>query len=639
MRALILLCLCLLCQDAIGQNAFWNAIYLYNAKEKSTQIIDDSLRQQILTDSFLMAPFEHQPDMNFVARVESAVEDSDLFLQSDAAPVDPAALSTLSTPTLLIDGTARFLAERFREEATVLYISKFKEKLGDLGVLDTLLPKTSTYLESANYFDVQALGNNFKDAFEDDLQHLLVNLRDYLEYSSNIGGASFEEGRLALAFSLDIANELIENTHPVELLEYLDNTYKDRPEYKKYYEVIHLANILQLNLREREPEYDPTNPSSEKQRIWISMSDLRLLNTQQEVEYFLAGIYHQDTAFFNQILDDFPIFSGAKEIDGISLETYWKQEVAPILLVLQQLENILDSEQVNADDYIQLIDSFVDLLLEVDKKLGSLAEQDLEILDRIIDVYQSIHKRNYAFLVSNGTWLIHELLQAEGRLEDKEIATIISAMQKYGTFMVDIVNADDSGDVKEAIQRNVTSFSYLDKRNSQLSLTFMGLPSFAGGMETLGTDENDNWQGTTGISCPLGLDFSFQRRKKVTDPNQYNPNYVLRADENDPDVYLNRNSVFGLFLGIADIGAPFMYRLDGTDSALPDNISFKQVFSPSASFYYSFAKSPVTLAVGWQYAPELREVTVDGLTLDDNAQRIIARVSWDIPLIKLAARN
>ncbi len=638
MRIFSLICFCLLGQLLLAQNAFWNAIYLYNAQQKSGQLPED-IRQQIEQDSFMVSPFVHAPDPDLIQSLESLPNSDGFGNESDNQITGTSPLSTLSTPTLLIDGTARFLAERFREEATVLYISKFKEKLGDLGVLDTLLPKTSTYLEAANYFDVQALGNNFKDAFEDDLQHLLVNLRDYLEYSSNIGGATFEEGRLALAFSLDIANELIENTHPVELLEYLDNTYKDKPEYQKYYDVIHMANLLQFNLREQEPTQDELWSDNAKPRTWISMSDLRLLNTEKEVELFLAGIYHQDPAFFDRVMSSFPIFSGAQQINGISLETYWKREVAPFLLVLQQLENILDADQVTPDDYIQLIDSFVDLLMVVDKKLGSLAEDDLEILDRIIDVYQSIHKRNYAFLVSNGTWLIHKLLQAEGRLQDKEIATIVSAMQKYGTFMVDIVNADNSGDVKEAIQRNVTNFSYLDKRNSQLSLTFMGLPSFAGGVETLGSNENDVWQGTTGISCPLGLDFSFQSRKKVSNPDQYNPNYVLRADEGDTDVYINRSSVFGIFLGVADIGAPFMYRLDGSDSALPKNISFKQVFSPSASFYYSFGKSPITLAAGWQYAPELREVTVNGIQTDDNAQRIIVRVSWDIPLIKLAARN
>ena len=626
---IILIFLSTIVDSLFAQNAFWDAVILHNAREG---VLGQDLKDATEAHpDFFDAPFATAPDTALIRTLYTSLrsrgEETVSLLQAAAISSTSQAQLTTPTPTtLLIDGTARFLAERFREEATTLYLDRFRNSLNNDPIVSHLLPKTNSFLNNGNLFDLKALGTSFKEAFEEDLQNLLINLKGHIESTSTTRSADY----YAMVFLLDACDQLSRGTHPVDILQYLDEAYEGKAGFEDYFRTVHLVNLLQFNLRaldltsEENILYEPDT----KDPIWIKFSDLRLLNTPEERKYFLGLVYQQDTAFFRDTLGLDPTTLESQ------VEDIWGEQILPLLRVFQEIDIITQQRKLTAQEYIPVFDAFVGLL-----KWGNdnrffpggpiVPASQLEVLEKMIDVYQSIQSKSYAQVVTNGSWLIHRLLQANGAT-DAEVTRVIELVQHYGTFMVDIVNAEDSEDVKDAIKRNVTKFSYLDKRRSPLSFTVMGQPSLLGGTEEvmLGSGQ---WKEVAAVSCPIGFDLSFNRRKNATNPSSFNPEHSLKGST----IKEPRQSVIGLYIGVVDLTAPFSFRFDGSTTPLPQDITLKQILSPSLSLHYGIANSPITLAVGWQYTPELRTIG----TTTESVNRVMFRCSWDIPLIKLGAKR
>lgn len=611
-----------------AQNAFWDAILLHNAANGK---FGSGIQTKTLASDFIADPFIHPYDTTLVKVIYSNLSSGGHETYSTLQSVDAHSgigeplLSDPSPTTLLIDGTARFLAERFREEATTLYLDRFRSALNGVPLASDLLPKTTDFLNNGNLFDLKALGTSFKEAFDEDLQSLLPNLKDHLVSS---GRTSSDEYR-SMVFLLDICEHLIQGTHPVDIINYLDLSYQNDPDFHNYDRIVHLVNLFQHNLRALKVSDDePSLFGSGISPTWINLRDLRLMNTPDEFRYFLGLIYQQDTSFFNTTLglSDTTLDARAQQ--------FWQNEVIPFLDVLQEIELVVQKPELSVHDYAPVFDAFLGLIKWANesrllRSAGNiLPPAQIEIFEKIIDVYQSIHSKSYAHVITDGSWLIHQILLASG-VTNEDATEVLEIIQQYGTFMVDIVQAENSEEVKDAIKRNVTKFSYLDKRRSPLSFTVMGQPSLLAGSEEISS--GGQWREVAAVSCPIGFDLSFNKRRTSSAPGSFNPEHQLVGST----IKEPRNSVIGFYFGILDLTAPFSYRFDGNTAALPEEITFKQILSPSVMFHYGIANSPITLAFGWQHTPELR--TIGGTA--ESVDRILFRCSWDIPLIKLGAKR
>ena len=598
----------------------------------------------------------------------------------DEALADKATASTVfSWESALIDGTAKFIGERFKEEVTRLYINKFRTRLDSVTYFDKLLPKTFDFLNEADVFNYQELGNDFKDAFEQDLENTLTNLRDLIETEKDIHEKLDTNLRNAFVFSLDLAEKLINEYHPVEILDYLEQEYdfktKGDKSYQGYYDLSKGLNILQYNLQRRKPSEDddeiPIGEEGDYKDIWLPYELIKKMNTPEEVIYFSAFLYHQDTSFFKRLFD--PIlkeYNASIENFNMTKEEVEKQDaskkdeldedtvnkiganlyeglISPIITLLNDIEKIQVKDQLNGDDYVGIIENFVGIL-EVLESLGIdwgndfilFSKDGEDLLEKIIDVYRSIYRKDYAYLVSSGSYVIAALLE-DALTQSKDTSKVnfiqlLQAYKKYSSFMVDIVTADNSDDVKEAIKRHVTKFSFLDKRRSRVSITVSAHPGIVAGLEQLSGTTNFKWN--VGITAPIGFEFAWGHKDKeeLILANSKLSRYEF-VDGNQLTSF--KGSYTSLMLSIVDIGAVFNYRLTNSDSALPHDITLKQVFSPGISIQHGFKNSPLTLGFGVQYTPELREITSEGNTDIENSLRLQARLTWDIPLMKLLARR
>lgn len=675
-----------------GQNAFYNAIKIYNLKP--AQVPAEAALLQEKLDSFKQHPFRLGAEG--AALVTSFLDAAVLVSKQGEVTVDEDALAEfldrvnklkaeggvvstesatggntasflLSWESALIDGTAKFIAERFREDITRLYIDKFRARLGDVAYLDKLLPKTEGFLLEADVFNYQELGNDFKDAFEQDLENMLRNVRDLIETDTVIPRYLNKDLRNAFVFSLDLSDRLINEYHPIEILDYLEQRYKLKAAadttYQGYFDLSRGLNLLQLHLQQHqvEIEADPGGlpPASEgKQKyedVWLPYESLKWLNTPEEVIYFSAFLYFQDRSFFKRIFEKileqeqtsveaFQISNDPTQTSAVGRDLY-EDFISPIVTLLNDIEKVQEKDKLTGDDYAAIIQNFVGILevlgdLGVDWGNNFLLFQDEgeKLLEKVIDVYRSIYRKDYAYLVSSGSYVIAALLEdalaQQGDTATAKVIQLLQAYKKYSSFMVDIVTADNSDDVKEVIKRHVTKFSYLDKRQNRFSITVSAHPGLLLGLERL--SETTNFKGNVGITAPIGFELAWGHRQKDS--------LLLRKSQlsryefvSDKKLHSFKNSYTSLFFSVLDIGAVFNYRLQDSESELPQNITLEQVFAPGIALQHGFKNSPLSLGFGVQYTPALRKVTSANIETDRNSFRIQARLSWDIPLVKLGA--
>ncbi len=633
---------------AVGQNAFWDALTIHSLVEREATIpeVKAALTGNIRINDFIDCPFSQEISSAEIEELLNKLSAAAIDLRQSTALAAPnATLSPAATVSQVVDATAKFLAERFREEATTLYINRFRKELEQVGqgALALLLPKTHEFLQSADVFDYKSLGSKYKEAFEEDLRNLMKNFRSFIKQPSPARNSLItvlpnSNALRAFVFGLDVAEQLIGGTHPIDVLAYLEEEYEGRNDYRDYHEVVSILNLIQSNLRDREDDTgSPFGPSA-RQDAWISFEELRLMDTPEELTYFTALLYHQNPDAFNSFLNRVGLTQVGKTAipSPTDIQSLWNDRLLPYLNLLHKIDIILSEEQIQPIHYADLMGHFLELLKLANSDLGQIipGSQSIEIAERIVDLYKSIHKKNYAYIVTNGIWLINEILRESGVNADV-IPRIIAPLQQYGTLLVDIVTADNSDDVKEAIKRNVTSFSYLDKRKSVVSFTLMGVPSVAVGIEQLQSNST-KWNGNVGISAPIGFDWSWgnHRRISLVGTTEFNPEAAIKNDR----VVIEKGASWGLFFGFADIGAAFNYRLSDSDSALPEEITLAQIFSPSFAIHHGFKNSPITAAAGIQYTPELRGISATNSDKQDNALKLLIRVSWDIPMIKLGAK-
>lgn len=166
-------------------------------------------------------------------------------------------------------------------------------------------------------------------------------------------------------------------------------------------------------------------------------------------------------------------------------------------------------------------------------------------------------------------------------------------------------------DIMDATLEPVGSYSY--KRQADFSVVLNSYPGLGGGAETL------SWKGTdakavAGLSCPVGLELNFGR---------------------------NSTAVRGVFLSAFDLGAVASYRFtagDSLDRGAPQ-IGWKQLVSPGFYLLLQKREHPITLGLGLQLTPDLRQIKENSVKVEKNALRLGAFVSVDIPLFTFYVKH
>ena len=183
--------------------------------------------------------------------------------------------------------------------------------------------------------------------------------------------------------------------------------------------------------------------------------------------------------------------------------------------------------------------------------------------------------------------------------------------------MASIVQAKTSDDVKTIIESAaLPPGSYRTKRESKFDISLNSFLGFTGGWEYIPAIESDKKfdLNNFALSAPVGISVTYGAIKKK-----------------DSD---KKGSAFGAFLSVIDIGAMASFRFADDSSNVASAVKLQNILAPGVYISYHFRNAPISLLLGGQMGPLLREVSATNFESEDNIYyRIGFSLVVDIPLL------
>jgi len=274
--------------------------------------------------------------------------------------------------------------------------------------------------------------------------------------------------------------------------------------------------------------------------------------------------------------------------------------------------------------------------LTVIKPVLSLALKDETRLNRIerlsegiLDAYTGVLEKDYDAVILNVIPVANTLLDVDyaealeaNKGESKALTELragehgarkrkMREVFRYGAFLAAVAESKNPEDIKQAIRAiALPTGSYSIKRRSFANISLNAYPGLTGGYELIQNELGRRWAPNTGFTAPLGLNFSWGYRSKI-DNKRYldNQKYRRRVDRSldmREERFLTGHSG-SLFFSLLDLGAVVLFRLDGSDNSLPEDVGFQQVFSPGVMYSHGFPNIPISVLAGIQVSPQLRK--------------------------------
>ncbi len=627
--------------DSLGKEQFRGAVDSFNnnqsfwKKQSSNAISEEDFRMARFFVKFIKDPFFEKNNLTFIdpskfvkiakkynyfapngirkdtiqirtrsmSTIESIENDSTDFdlLRTESLKTLPSAIPESYdiglSASKIIDGAARFLVKRTKEELEVAFFDKFRQDLDKTPFLQDLIPQTALLLRYQDYNYIPSMGKTWVSAIETDLKNIPYGLSDAL-IKNRPDIAKKNEALLFLA-AMMTAKQLKDKIVPYEILNNLDKKLEkiDNDTIPKF---IHLANLLSQNLSVEGLENEVF--------AWVDLQ--QMMNLKEGKKYFWAFLYHENKDFFKKIG-----WSNKKIKDiavlNLSLENF--------LVAAQKTGNILTAAELFNQPVKKTVGATEGLLEMVSNVIlfnyvingkgddfydGLFVKKYKPIIENGISLISSAGDKNYGAVLLNTLRIVSDIIPEDKKSKDENIKKMIF----YLNFMTDIVTTTDAIEVQEVIERYaMPAQSYRMKRSHEMSIDLNAFPGFYVGGEQISTTKNNGF--ASGVTAPIGLALSFGKN----------------------------NQSLSFFVPVIDIGAAFSYRWgkDANGKGFPDEITWKQVFSPGLHAVWGMAHSPLSLSAGFQFSPQLRSITDTGVVVSASTIRYGISAMIDIPLFNL----
>ncbi len=215
---------------------------------------------------------------------------------------------------------------------------------------------------------------------------------------------------------------------------------------------------------------------------------------------------------------------------------------------------------------------------------------------------------------------------------NKTTGKIRNSLLKYSTFAAAIAQAQNSDEVKaaiEAIALPVGSASI--KRNTTFNISlnaFVGI--YAAGEARDAKNVNNHhvnyWRFSSGIAAPVGLAFSWGNLKC--------------SDKHKRTGKTTGGKSIGFFVPLIDIGAVTAMRFKDSSASITPDIKLQNILAPGFYLHYGFGKSPVSLLIGGQISPALRSLSAQSANVNNQLYtRVGATLTVDIPVLNLYTKT
>ncbi|TCN53081.1 hypothetical protein EV142_10964 [Flavobacterium circumlabens] len=520
--------------------------------------------------------------------------------------------------TKYVQAFADFLRDRIKQELTIAYLEKFKQTLEKNKEIRELLPKTWATFKDNDIFNLPSMGATYKDAFAADLASLPDNFIIYVKrhhFNSMINGNknAFIVGSAMYSF----INQMAKGDHPSTALHTiaLQNPYDLTTPLTSTY-IIAITDMLSQNLLAKTGDH------------WIELKTVEKLNPDI-IRIFFALLYDKYPDLFeashlsrklSELADNSDInqrFNAiynfvilAQNIDQRINEFKKMKETPGNSTAAERKEVALDFFLSNSDALTDLVKTTFSVVNRddlYDEKYSMI----ISGLTDAIDIAKAVRSNNFPRATNATISLITTVVGSE---KDNKW---IKPLKNILAFTNDVVAAKTSDEIKAVIANYAEPVqSYKVIRKSYFSAALSAYPGLYCGTESNNQTKTKLFSNFTyGVTAPIGLAFG--------------------SGNSDRD-----SSSITAFLSILDIGAALSYRSENTTTDIPDKITLAQIFAPGVHFVYGIKNSPLALKVGYQYAPQLRDISTESITVEDaSVWRLTAGISVDIPIYIFTSKH
>lgn len=594
----------------------------------------------------------------------------------------------ISTPvSTIVEGMAKFLVERAKEELSIAFFQKFKDELakGKDGyeILKKVFPETHVILQTIGeeIYNFSSYIQVLREAFEKDLSNIYTNLPKALN--------SLPEGKIKEFFEKNkwlknlietaffIGNGIKEEIHPGQMLAEFNAEKLNFDKVGNLKNAIKLLKIISGSLKGKNNSVGVTNGNG---KYWVTRESLNKLFERQDDCVFILylGLIYQQL-----VKENIEFVINSKPIKPIDIIKNQKEKITALVekikgfrsridlmeTALRDLNDLIElkrkdkeGKELTFDDYHKAYDSIVDMFeyfiefydyalrnipdnpcINVEESIKKYKLRDyVNIVRNLTDIYLNIKYRQYGiavFKIINVSDMICQLYGS--KLDSQPIAqdsnkpendpifnNIRSKFLKYGSFMAAVTQAKTSDEVKKAIESVALPVgSYRIKRTRPFSISLNSYVGILPGQEKyIGKYTTDNNNNTP-------PDKEWIENLAITAP-------IGIAFNNGEKLEGKYTGSLSLFVSLIDLGAIVRYRFEKEEKETTEEekgisgVTWKDIFSPGAFLIWGPKNLPLSFGFGLQVSPQIKKVYDDG-TID----RTLSRIRWgimiavDIPLI------
>jgi hypothetical protein len=677
------------------QGVYYDAMFI---KDSCYEKLDNSFKNK---DALYKILIKYYPEGTILS--ESLIKQNPFFnplvpitikQEATKTPIPQFSLSQIGglDVTNIADGFAKFLVKRTKQELNAAFFQKFKEAIADTTFRDlqTIFPQTyrSLTIIGDEIYNYEAYLQTLRESFENDLANLPTNLPSIID-----NHPEFFEKLPWLQATLEsgcyISKELRDKIHPGDILKDYPVEYLNRMN-KNWKGAVQTLQLISSSLRD----------SSQSDSVyWVNISNIKkLAGNKDAFRIYLGLIYQQATEtpydsiefqgttlidILTSIAGDYDhtydayknyiIHFGEKAnrlnaqiknyskhaSDSLKFEQYASYFNGTIDL-LQYMAEVGKLPYVNlpylADslkDYFDVAHSTSDLVLDINRRnYGSAITNTVHIYEIILNKYFITDNENKeaekmisdiagAGVVTNArasrdlgssiTNLSPAKLKQMKPYADKvyyhnQLAGIffsketIKKIFKYGTLMASIVQAKNSDDVAAAIEAAaLPSGSSRIKRETPFNVSLNAYAGLFTGHETISGVKDNKVFNTYGVTAPIGVALSWGVS-----------HWSLSA-----------------FFSFVDIGTVAAFRFQNDTIDQVPTIQLKDIVSPGAFLSIGIPKSPLSVNLGAQMGPNLRNVYTKDVNTGEYVNSYQNSVYWrfsasllvDIPLLNFYTKS
>ncbi|MBN8684329.1 MAG: hypothetical protein J0L99_16900 [Chitinophagales bacterium] len=596
-------------QDALELSRLWKLIRR-NPSEADREAAQRILEHHNITPAdFQQIVYLKKYTLLNPADKVSAKLDKAAFIVKKAEAAPASGLGNFFSPTLVADALGKFAAKRFKEELTLAFLQRFRDTLQSpaFDEMRLLFPRTFYTVSYADPFQYSQFYQSLHENAQSDLSQLPENM------SAVVRGRKAQidpEVYPAILGGLD-AIQLLEARMPasaaIEMLAYRD--YINLEQQSVYGNGMRTLGIFSKHLH----GFGESTPTG-----WGTETQLAALLTDRDAfNFWMALLLKNDEEDLSKIR-----FGDKSLFELLNLEDANTENAARNLTsrfagmaATARLSAMPDNSSERLQEshrYLQttfeLLETAIEIAAVLDKNSPPLRYQRARsVLRAARNLDQFARSGRYGDALSVGIETIRLLYPADPRTEN-----LLSRIDRYGNLLVSMANAQNADEIVALLEEVAAPVqSYTRKRGSEhFSVSLNLYPGLAAGMEYRLPESESGGAAQGGFfafTTPVGLSI---------------------------DKGMGKNGSIGLFFSLVDVGAITAFRLQDGVSLLPE-LKWANLFAPGLYLQLGLGKTPLSLGLGGQYGPALRQVGTDGQGNDISARHFRAGVSLtvDVPLL------